>query len=137
MKTDHDNAGLRALLLLDSDVLVRAALATYLRDCGLTVIEASDTAEARTVLATRDVAVDIIFCDVASIGSAQSFAFAQWVRTECHDIPVLLAGSIDGAASLANNLCEEGPQLSKPYDHAQFLDTLKQTLARRHRNAMT
>lgn len=137
MKTDHDNAELRALLLLDSDVVVRAALATYLRDCGLTVIEASDTVEARTVLSADDTAVDIIFCDVASIGSEQSFAFAQWVRTACRDIPVLLAGSIDGAASLASNLCQEGPQLSKPYDHAQFLDTLKQTMARRHRNAMT
>ena len=130
---------MRPDVVLGWRIRASADLQRALAPFGIAVIEveASDTAEARTVLATRDVAVDIIFCDVASIGSAQSFAFAQWVRTECHDIPVLLAGSIDGAASLANNLCEKGSQLSKPYDHAQFLDTLKQTLARRHRNAMT
>lgn len=134
---DHHSVGPQSVLLLDSDVVVRASLAAYLRDCGLIVIEASDTVGAQTVLSATGNVVDIIFCDVASIGTAQSFAFAQWVKSACRDIPVLLAGSIDGATSLARGLCQEGPQLAKPYDHALLLDTLKQTLARRHRNVKT
>lgn len=131
------NASLHSVLLLDTDVVVRASLAAYLRECGLLVIEASDTSEAKTVLSETDSQVDIILCDAGSIGTEPSFAFTQWVRTNHQDVPVLLAGNIDNAASLAGDLCEEGPQLSKPYDHSLVADAIRQALARKDRNQIT
>lgn len=131
------NASLHSVLLLDTDVIVRASLAAYLRECGLLVIEASDTSEAKTVLSEFDSQVDIILCDAGSIGTETSFAFTQWVRTNHQNVPVLLAGNIDNAASLAGDLCEEGPQLSKPYDHSLVADAIRQALARKDRNQIT
>lgn len=130
---DQINGGLHAVLLLDADAVVRSALAAYLRDCGLSVIEASDTSEARTVLEDGGSRVDVVLCDIASIGAEPSFAFAQWVRARDHAIPVLMAGTVDSAASVAGDLCEEGPQLSKPYDQSLVVDAIRQALARKDR----
>jgi DNA-binding NtrC family response regulator len=137
MNMDQPDGNLHSVLLLDTDVVVRAALAAYLRECGLLVLEASDTSEAKTVLSESGSQVDIILCDAGSIGTEPSFAFTQWVRTHHQDVPVLLAGTIDSAASLAGDLCEEGPQLSKPYDHSLVADAIRQALARKDRNQIT
>ncbi|MDX5403235.1 MAG: hypothetical protein LPJ93_12665 [Rhodobacterales bacterium] len=134
MKMDQFDGGLHAVLLLDADAIVRTSLAAYLRDCGLLVIEASDTSEARTVLEQAGSRVDVVLCDTATIGAEASFAFAQWVRSRDDAIPVLMAGTIDSAASLAGDLCAEGPDLSKPYDDPSLVvDAIRQALARKDR----
>ncbi|MDG4650646.1 response regulator [Roseibacterium sp. SDUM158017] len=128
---DQRDGSLQSVLIVDSDAVVRASLSTYLRDCGLRAIEASDTSEAKAVLTQDEPQIDIILCDTGTIGTEPGFSFAQWVRTNRQDVPVLLAGNVDNAASLAGDLCEEGPQLAKPYDPSLVVDAIRQALARR------
>jgi len=123
-------ANLQTVLFVEADAIVRANISAYLRDCDLDVIEASDTTEAKTVLGESEKRVDIILCDAGSVGTKQGFSFTQWVKTNYDGTPVLLAGNIDDAASVAGDLCEEGPQVTKPYDPSLVVDAIKQALAR-------
>lgn len=131
---DKNNNGFHAVLIVDADIVVRASLAAYLGECGLRVLEANDTSEAETVISEIESQVDIVLCDAGTLGPELSFAFARWFRSQHQDVPVLLAGSIETAASLAGDLCEEGPQLSKSYDHTIVVDVIREALARNKRN---
>jgi CheY-like chemotaxis protein len=121
------------VLLVDGEVLVRHALAEYLRDCGYVVVEAASTDEAATVLQSSDLAIYVALCDAVAPGTRNGFAFASWVRSEWPDLPVLLAGSIDKAAAAAGELCEEGPQLARPYDPSSVVDRIRRRVAARSR----
>ena len=120
---------LRTILLIDSEVAVRAPLAEYLRDCGLRVIEVGTTTEATRVLLESGINVDLALCDTVTSGTEAAFSFAQWMKSRFPAIPVLLAGSLERTAALAGDLCDEGPSLSKPYDLSSVLDDMRRALA--------
>jgi DNA-binding NtrC family response regulator len=124
---------LRTVLLIDAEVAVRAPLAIYLRDCGLTVIEAGTTAEAKTVLLESDIQIDVVLCDAAAVGTEAGFAFSRWMKSRFPAVPVLLAGSLQKAASMAGDICEEGPSLAKPYDLNTVLDAMRRAMASKRR----
>lgn len=111
-------AATAAVLLLDGDVLTRDAVATYLRGCGFTVLEAATVAEARTILQSGQ-RVDVAFLDVdvEGDGEGNAFALATWIRREHGSTKVILAAGPARTASEAGELCENGPMLAKPYDH--------------------
>lgn len=46
---------------------------------------------------------------------------------------LILAGTIANQAKEAADLCDEGPQLSKPYDSQLLVDRIKRVLAVRDR----
>jgi DNA-binding response OmpR family regulator len=120
---------------VESDLAIRQPLGEYLRECGYKVCEAVDTDEAIKILSDGAIAIDIILCDVKSTGQFDGFGLSRWVKEKNLPAKVILAGSIEGAAQKAGNLCEDGPLLSKPYDHSALLDRIKRLLARRDRNA--
>jgi hypothetical protein len=62
------------------------------------------------------------------------FVFGAWVRAHYPGIEMILAGSIERTVTKAGELCEEGPALSKPYDHKLVLDEIRRRLAARDRN---
>ncbi|MDP2334509.1 MAG: response regulator [Reyranella sp.] len=103
-----------AILVVVDDVLARMAVSGYLRECGYSVVEASDAAQAREVL-EADVTIDIAFADLAAPNSPESFALAQWIRRERPAIKVILTSGITPTARAAGELCEHGPMLEKPY----------------------
>ena len=72
---------IETVLVVENDVLVRLAIASYLRDCGYRVIEASSTEEATAVLTNTDIAVDIVFSAVEIGGALDGFALSRWIRT--------------------------------------------------------
>ena len=118
------------ILIIDADILVRAPLAEYLRECGYLVMEAVDSVEAQTLLAHKPSAVDIVLADV--VGEERSgFALAKWIRERFSDIRVILAGSIAGSVEKAAKLCDDGPALSKPYDHRIVLEQIQRLRAAR------
>jgi DNA-binding NtrC family response regulator len=119
------------ILVVDEEVLVRFALADYLRDCGYRVIEAASGEEARTVIEKSDVKIDIVLCDAGLKGKMSGFAFAQWVRTSRPGLPIVLAGTPARAADAAAQLCDEGPELSRPYEPQLVADRIKRLLAKR------
>lgn len=123
-----------SVILIDADVLVRASLGAYLRDCGLRVVEASDVEEARRVMLAHPQAIDMILCDGGTVGTEATFGLMRWVRQHYPEAEFLAAGTIAAAADLAGNICERGPQFSKPYDHNVILDVIRQALALRSRS---
>ena len=122
-----------SVLLVEDDVLVRRELADYLRRCGHRVIEASSTDEAVTVLSHVPEEVSLLLCRADAAGTITGFALARRVRGEHPGIPVLLAGNVEKAAAAAGEICDEGPELERPYDPAVVLDRIKRSLAARDR----
>lgn len=104
------------------------ALADYLRECGYTVVETSDALEAITVL-EADVPVDVAFADIAMPASLDGFALAQWIRRERPGIKVILTSGVARSAKAAGELCEHGPMLAKPYEHADLERRIRALLA--------
>jgi len=116
------------VLVVADEVLVRMAVSDYLRECGYNVVETSDAREAIEVM-TSDVIVDIAFSDIAMSGSLDGFGLAQWIRRERPDIKVVLTSGIARSAKAAGELCEDGPMLAKPYDHADLERRIRALLA--------
>jgi CheY-like chemotaxis protein len=116
---------IETVLVVENDVLVRLAIAGYLRDCGYRVIEASSVGEATAVLTNTDIAVDIVFSAVEIGGALDGFALARWIRTARPGLDVILTGTIEKAAEEAGDLCEDGPHLKKPYEPQQVVDWIK------------
>lgn len=121
------------LLLVDADILVRAPLAAYLRECGFRVLEAATSEEARAFLTDQGSAVDILFADAGST-EAVGFALASWARQEYPDIDFILAGNVEAATKKAGDLCDDEPSVSKPYDHQLVLDRIRRAAAARERS---
>jgi DNA-binding response OmpR family regulator len=122
-----------SVLIVEADILIRNPLAEYLRECGYRVLEAFDAVEARQVLDDSSQTIDIVMADVDAPGEG-GFVFAAWIRGNYPDIEVILAGSLAKAAEKAGQLCQDGPALSKPYDHQIVLDRIRRLLAARDRS---
>jgi DNA-binding NtrC family response regulator len=122
----------QCIMIVESDVLIRQPLAEYLRECGYRVIEATNDAEAREFLAKGVAQVDAVLADVNASGEAR-FSLATWIRQNHPGTQVILAGTMATAAEKAGDLCQDGPALSKPYDHRLVLDHIKRLLAARDR----
>ena len=118
------------VLLVEPDGLVRTPLASYLRDCGYTVVEASDGNEALALL-QRESPVDLVLAAIDLGGDPNGFALAQWVRANLPGVKVLLAGSVEKAAGVAAELCDQGPHLNRPYEPQAVVDRIKRLLASR------
>lgn len=121
----------QTILLVDAEILVRHALADYLRECGYVVIEAASGAEAVAVLEERSVPVDTALCDAQLADGMNGFELRRWVREHRPDIDIVLAGNLDSAARAAADLCDEGPQLARPYDPQAVVDHIRRLLAAR------
>jgi CheY-like chemotaxis protein len=116
------------VLVVADEVLVRMAVSAYLRECGYNVVEAGDAREAVEVM-TSEVIVDIAFSDITMPGSLDGFGLAQWIRRERPDIKVVLTSGVARSAKAAGELCEEGPMLAKPYEHADLERRIRALLA--------
>ncbi|MDX3911145.1 MAG: response regulator [Sphingobium sp.] len=124
---------MHVILIVEAEIVVRTALAEYLRECGYQVLEAVSGTEARTILANPATDIDILLA-AAQLPDESGFQLSAWARERCPSIEVLLAGSVAKAAEKAGNLCEDGPQQTLPYNHKNLLARIRRLLAARHRN---
>jgi CheY-like chemotaxis protein len=122
------------VLVMDSEVLVRSEIATYLRRCGYLVIEAGTSIEAIRVLSEQRLRIDAILIDAESGGEMNGFALGRWVRLNRQDVRVILAATIEKTAHAAADLCEEGPQVARPYQPEQVSNYIRRMLAARLRS---
>lgn len=120
--TDQRDPGrTHCILVVEDEVVVRMAVAAYLRECGFQVIEAKTADEAVTVLAAGT-EVDIVFSDIQMPGRLDGFALSHWLRRERPDIKVLLTSGIARTALAAGESCvHENGLLPKPYEHTELL----------------
>jgi len=123
----------QSLLIADSDALVRHGLAEYLRHCGYRVMEAASFEEAMTLLdwPDPDAQPDIVLSDIELGGGGNGFSLRAWLREHRPGIKVALAGNPVAAAKAAGDLCEEGPELARPYDPQLVVDRIRRLLAPR------
>ena len=113
------------ILIIDGDVLIRHALADYLRNCGYIVIEATSTDEAKIVLDEDTLAVDAILADAEAPGTLNAFEFRAWALRRRPATQMVLAGSFEAAAHKAADLCEDGPHLGRPYDPQSVISYIR------------
>jgi DNA-binding NtrC family response regulator len=118
------------VLLVEDEVLVRAPIAQYLRDCGYKVIEAANADEAMTLLMHKETVVDIVFSDIEMPGAVDGFGLAKWIREHRPGLDVLLAGTVPRTVENAQQLCEQG-SVPKPYDAQIVHNHIKRLLAAR------
>ena len=121
------------VLLLESEAVVRHALAEYLRECGYQVVEAAVTDEAMEYFSRADVSVTVALLDVRAAGNQDIFTLAQWIRAQ-HPTDVVMIGGVESAAKKAGEICQSGPSLSRPYTHTSVLDLIKRLRAERERS---
>jgi two-component system, response regulator PdtaR len=108
------------VLLVEDEVLIRAAIAEEMRAAGLNVIETVNADEAWCYLKAGG-RVDLIFSDIAMPGTMDGLAFAKRVKEKFPDIPVVLtSGNAQYAAEVVT-----GRFLQKPYS---FDDAVKLVL---------
>jgi CheY-like chemotaxis protein len=119
------------LLVVDGDVLVRHIIADYLRTCGYIVIEAASTDEAMIVLEDPTVGVEAALCDADAPGSQSAFQFRAWALQRRPEVQIMLAGNIATTAAKAAELCEDGPQLRRPYDPQSVADYIRRIIGSR------
>jgi len=117
------------ILVVEDEILVRTAIATYLRDCGFDVIEAGDADEAVRVL-EAGIRIDIVFSDVNMPGTLDGFGLAQWLRRERPGLKIILTSGVAQGAQDASDPREHGPILAKPYDYTELVRQLRALLAK-------
>jgi len=121
---------LEVVLVVEDDVLIRMAIAQYLRDCGYRVIEAVSADEALTVLQHSETKLDIVFSDIEMPGSMDGFGLSKWIRDHRPGLDVILAGTVPRAVNAASELCDKSP-LPKPYESKAVHDHIRRLLAAR------
>lgn len=119
----------QCLIVADADVLIRNALAEYLRQCGYKVFEAATSDEVIVALEEGAVTIDALLADAELTGRYNAFELRIWVRDHHPDVEIVLAGNIDAAARAAGGLCDEGPHLRRPYDPESVAAHIKRLLA--------
>ena len=108
-----DGAVPTTVLIVESDILVRMVIASYLRDCGYKVIEGVTAADVMAVLGSGQ-KIEIVFSEVRLRGRVDGFGLARWVREHHPGVDVILTSGAARAADKASDLCDDGP-LEKPY----------------------
>lgn len=119
----------QCVLIADSEVLVRNALAEYLRDCGYRVIQAATSEEVIEVFRHGTIVPTAVLCDAALSGTMNGFELRGWLRENAADVRVALAGNVDKAAQAAGKICDDGPHLKRPYDPQAVAEHIKRLLA--------
>jgi CheY-like chemotaxis protein len=120
-----------SVLVTDGDIVARHVIADYLRHCDYSVVEAASLDEALVALGEPTLSIDVILCDVSTLGSEQGSELTNWVRKNRPELEVKLVGGVEMAAQAAADLCESGPTLSRPYDSNAIVDYIKRLRASR------
>ncbi|HVY99448.1 MAG TPA: response regulator [Dongiaceae bacterium] len=110
------------VMVVEPDILIRIAVADYLRHCGFAVIEARAAEEVLAVLDSGR-PVEIVFAEVALPGMT-GFDLAKTLRARDPSIGVILTSGAESASEKAGDLCEGGP-LPKPYKHEEVLRRIR------------
>ena len=79
----------------------------------------------------RSLVIAAMLCDVSLPGEMNGFQLRKWLAANRPDVPAILAGSVTSAAKAAAELCDERPDIGRPYDPQLTLDYVKQLLARK------
>lgn len=120
------------ILLVEADVIIRFAIADYLRACDLVVIEAVSADDAKAILVAGP-KINILLSDAQLAGGGSGFDLAQWVRRHRAEIEVILTASVDSKAQAAAELAARLPECRPPSDAQGLAAKVNGMLAERKR----
>lgn len=120
----------QTILVVEDEVLIRAALADYLRDCGFHVLEAASGDEAKTLVERGGQPIDLVFSDIQMPGATDGFTLARWLRAHHPQIKVILTSGAVRSSQIAHDLCDLHPIEAKPYRIALVLQRIQTLLNR-------
>ncbi|HEY1263634.1 MAG TPA: response regulator [Terriglobales bacterium] len=120
------------VMVVDNDVLVRATVAEYIRECGYKVYEAVNAAEALEILRAGH-KVDILLSNAGAGSDLDGFALAQTIRQEFSAMEIILTSGLPMTAQKAGELCDRAP-LEKPYHHEEILRRLSVLFQKRQQS---
>jgi CheY-like chemotaxis protein len=103
----------RSILVVEDEIIVRLAIASYLRDAGYRVVESSNAAEAIARFKSLE-PVDVVFTDVQMPGTMDGLMLALWIHDHHPCVPVL-ATSGKGDAAVSSGLIARDAFFAKPY----------------------
>jgi DNA-binding response OmpR family regulator len=130
-----DLGNLTTIMVLEPDVIVRAEISDFLRECGYRVIEGVDAEDVREIIksGTR---IDVLLAEVHLLGASSGFELAQELRQTQPEIAVILVSTINNVVEKASDLCGRGP-LRKPYRPEEILRRIQVLLERRRQLTKT
>ena len=110
------------ILFVEDELLVRLSVADFLRDAGLTVIEAGTAHEALTVLKVRsDVA--LVLTDLRMPGAVDGAGLIRQIRKSHSSVKVVVASAFQSSEPV-------DATVRKPYSLEHVLEVIKSVLAR-------
>jgi len=110
------------ILVVEDDVLIRLALADFLRDNGYQVVEAGSAGEAMSMV-EGSVHVDLVVTDIEMPGDLDGLDLARWLRTHRPEVPVIITSGI--------HVCAEENVVAKPYDFMEVEERIRRLLIRK------
>src|SRR5262245_22214788 len=122
------------VLVAEDDVIVRIAIAEYLRGCGYRVIEAAGGLEAKKVL-LEGPDIHVLFADARLAGDDNGFALAQWTRRYRPRITVVLTTGMAGKSEADSQLCSKNHSAPPPPSHLR--DSIRAMKARHIRRVLS
>jgi DNA-binding NtrC family response regulator len=125
LEASASGSSTRSVLMVEDEVLIRLAVADYLRDCGYQVCEAANASEAKALLKTLP--IDLVFSDVNMPGE-NGLALAEWIMLRHPAIPIVLTSGRDRFSE--SKLPAHVTILPKPY-RFDDLNRLIQSLLRK------
>ena len=130
--TDLRSDSAQAVLIVENDVLIRHALAEYLRGCGFSVVETATAMEARTIM-QRGPEVDAMLADAHVADGEGGFALARWTRRYRPNVTVILTSTLANKSEAIASLC--GKHHPSPPSASFIRDRIQAMRARPSRNA--
>jgi len=110
------------ILFVEDELLVRLSVADFLRDAGLTVIEAGTAHEALRVLKVRsDVA--LVLTDLRMPGAVDGAGLIRQIRKSHSSVKVVVASAFQSSEPV-------DATVRKPYSLEHLLEVIKSVLAR-------
>ena len=127
MGSSAQRASLPTILIVEDEFLTRAMLSDHLQECGFMVFEAATADEAIHTI-ERGIPIDLVLTDVRMPGSMNGFGLAKWIGSNKPEISVILASGEATQTEAANELCDQIPFFTKPYDLKAIVGGIRATL---------
>ena len=103
-----------AVLIVEDEFLVRWPAAEFLRERGYTVIEATDSADAISIL-NSGAHVDIVFSDINMPGELTGHGLGEWLDRNHPHVPLLLTSASRTEADKVTT-SDKRRFIAKPYE---------------------
>src|SRR5262245_18575811 len=106
-----------AVLVVEDEILIRSAVAEFLRSAGYKVIEAANADEAVAVCASGT-PIHLVFSDINMPGALDGIGLARWIADHRRSVPIILTSAV-GHAQRAREI--GAIFLLKPYRLAEVV----------------